>query len=153
MQPSINTFTPTFDYQNTFKIQKTQNSQQHIFLDHTKNLLPSTTYYLSNIAPCNDDIADDITDNDATFCSLPCYQPFNDNLVNYEKLHAELLKDNQAETTNSLWLMLSKQSCLQLCRQHNFTTTEFAHWLAIIDLGILLVFRQQCCIAVQKGVL
>ena len=70
-----------------------------------------------------------------------------------KRLNNKRLNNKPIEIINSVWLGKSKQSCLQLCRQHNYTSTEFAHWLAIIDLGVLLVFRQQCCIEVHKGLL
>ncbi|WP_230659669.1 hypothetical protein [Psychrobacter sp. I-STPA10] len=63
------------------------------------------------------------------------------------------LTELQTEKTECIWLAKSKQRCLQLCQQHKLATIEFAHWLAIPDLGLLLVFRQQCCVGVQKGVL
>ena len=80
-------------------------------------------------------------------------QEFNNHADAKRLNNKRLLNDKPIEIIDRVWLDKSKQSCLQLCRQHNYTTTEFAHWLAIIDLGVLLVFRQQCCIEVHKGLL
>lgn len=73
--------------------------------------------------------------------------PSNDDIAPFDKII------NDKQITQMHWLAKTKQSCLALCQQHNLATIEFAHWLAIPTLELLLVFRQQCCVAVEKGVL
>lgn len=50
---------------------------------------------------------------------------------------------------NARWVGQSRQACLHYCQQHGYPTIQFAHWLAIAPLGIMLVFKNQHCIGVE----
>lgn len=44
----------------------------------------------------------------------------------------------------------NRQDCLTYLEQHNIRNISFAHWLAIPALQLLLVFKGQCCVAVEQ---
>lgn len=44
----------------------------------------------------------------------------------------------------------NRQDCLTYLEQRNIKCVNFAHWLAIPALHLLLVFKGQCCVAVEQ---
>ncbi|WP_227430579.1 hypothetical protein [Psychrobacter sp. I-STPA6b] len=48
------------------------------------------------------------------------------------------------------WLGMSKENCLAKCQTQDISQIAFAHWLALPQLGILLVFKKQQCVAVER---
>ncbi len=46
------------------------------------------------------------------------------------------------------WLGKQRQDCLEQCRKYNLDNIQFAHWLAIPSLQIMLTFYHQMCVEV-----
>ena len=44
----------------------------------------------------------------------------------------------------------TRQQCSAYLSQHDIASISFAHWLAIPSLQLLLVFRGQRCITIEK---
>lgn len=47
----------------------------------------------------------------------------------------------------------NRQDCLTYLEQRNITSVNFAHWLAIPALQLLLAFKGQRCVAVEHQLL
>lgn len=45
---------------------------------------------------------------------------------------------------------LTRQACLALCQQQQKMVIHFAHWLAIVEEGVVLVFRHQICTDIKR---
>lgn len=71
----------------------------------------------------------------------PPVQQLTDKLTN-------TLTEQQVQA--KLWIGLSRQSCIARCLILQATTIQFAHWLAIPSLGILLSFKNNNCMAVES---
>lgn len=52
--------------------------------------------------------------------------------------------------THSFYRGLSRQACLALCQHQQKMVIHFAHWLAIVEEGIVLSFRHQVCTEVKQ---
>lgn len=53
-------------------------------------------------------------------------------------------------TSSPLQLGSTRQDCSTYLTQRSIASINFAHWLAIPTLQLLLVFRGQHCIAIEK---
>lgn len=51
------------------------------------------------------------------------------------------------------WIGLSRNSCSNKCQQLGLHTIGFAHWLAIPNQNMMLVFKHQRCVAINPCML
>lgn len=47
------------------------------------------------------------------------------------------------------WLGLSRNSCSNKCQKLGLPTIGFAHWVAIPNQNLMLIFKHQRCVAVN----
>ncbi|MGM8884997.1 hypothetical protein ACS8FD_03545 [Psychrobacter sp. 1U2] len=55
----------------------------------------------------------------------------------------------KATHSTNAYLGYSRQECRQLLATNNIESITFGHWLAIPSQQLLLVFKHQCCVAVD----
>lgn len=48
------------------------------------------------------------------------------------------------------WIGLTRKQCLDIATQEQFQTTNFAHWLYLNELGLVLSFKHQQCVKADK---
>lgn len=60
------------------------------------------------------------------------------------------MKHNDTIGSHSFYQGLSRQACVALCEQKQKMVIHFAHWLAIVEEGIVLSFRHQVCTEVRQ---
>ena len=51
------------------------------------------------------------------------------------------------------WLGYSRRHCIQALSAQNIDSISFGHWLAIPSQQMLLIFRNQQCVAIDQQVL
>ncbi len=64
-------------------------------------------------------------------------------------IHAKQSPTIQREDDKSVWVGLTRQQVMQKCNRLGLNTVCFAHWLAIYEFKILLVFKNNKCVIVE----
>ena len=78
--------------------------------------------------------------------------PFNVGSVSHTPSNTESTGNKPTFThkpTTLLQLGHSRQDCLDYLASQGVDSVSFAHWLIIPELRVLLVFRQQRCVAIE----
>lgn len=57
---------------------------------------------------------------------------------------------NDSTYNSSVYIGMSRQHCQQLIQQQQLPSIDFAHWLALPTLGMLLVFQHQQCVCTSR---
>lgn len=60
---------------------------------------------------------------------------------------------NNSATQQNDWLGLSRSTCSNKCQKMGLPTIGFAHWLAIPNQNMMLVFKHQRCVAINPCML